>query len=70
MLVLTRKTGQSLVIGDGIEVRILAVSGDKVRVGVSADKDVPIYREEVYARIATEEATERRVNGKSAKPAA
>ena len=54
MLVLTRKTGQSIVIGDGIEVTVLSVSGDKVRIGVSADKDVPIHRNEVHERIAEE----------------
>jgi carbon storage regulator len=54
VLVLTRKTGQSIVIGDGIEVTVLSVSGDKVRIGVSADKDVPIHRNEVHERIAEE----------------
>ncbi len=54
MLVLTRKTGQSVIIGEGIEVTVLSVSGDKVRIGVTADKEVPIYRDEVYARIEAE----------------
>jgi carbon storage regulator len=51
MLVLTRKPGQSIMIGDQIEVTVLSVTGEKVRVGVTASKDVPIYRDEVYERI-------------------
>ncbi|MFN2612048.1 MAG: carbon storage regulator CsrA [Solirubrobacterales bacterium] len=54
MLVLTRKTGQSLIIGEGVEVTVLSVSGEKVRLGVRADKDVPIYRDEVYQRMVVE----------------
>lgn len=54
MLVLTRKAGQSIVIGDGIEVTVLSVMGDKVRIGVEADKDVPIHRDEVHRRIVSE----------------
>ncbi len=54
MLVLTRKPGQSIMIGDGIEVSVLSVAGEKVRLGITANKDVPIYRDEVYERIAAE----------------
>ncbi len=54
VLVLTRKAGQSVIIGDGIEVTVLSVAGDKVRVGIRADKDVPIYRDEVYERMEEE----------------
>jgi len=54
MLVLTRKAGQSIMIGDGIEVTVLSVSGDKVRLGIEADKDVPIHRDEVHRRIISE----------------
>jgi carbon storage regulator len=54
MLVLTRKTGQSIVIGDGIEVTVLSVAGGKVRLGINADRDVPIYRDEVHQRIQAE----------------
>lgn len=50
MLVLTRKAGQSLIIGEGIEVTVLSVNGDKVRLGIKAEKDIPIYRDEVYKR--------------------
>lgn len=51
MLVLTRKPGQSIIIGDGIEVQVLSVAGEKVRLGISAPKDVSIYRDEVYERL-------------------
>jgi carbon storage regulator len=54
MLVLTRRSNQSIMIGDDIEVTILAVSGEKVRVGISAPTDVPVFRKEVYLRIAAE----------------
>jgi len=54
MLVLTRKTGQRIMIGEGIEVAVLSTTGDKVRLGITAAKDVPIYREEVYRRIESE----------------
>lgn len=51
MLVLTRKTNQSIMIGDEIEVTVLAVSRDKIRLGITAPKDVPVYRKEVYLSI-------------------
>jgi carbon storage regulator len=54
MLVLTRKTNQSIMIGDEIEVSVLAVSGDKVRVGITAPRDVPVFRKEVYLSIKEE----------------
>ena len=54
MLVLTRKTNQSNMIGDEIEVSVLAVSGDKVRVGIAAPRDVPVFRKEVYLAIQEE----------------
>jgi carbon storage regulator len=56
MLVLTRKAGQSIMIGDGIEIAVLSVSGEKVRLGITADKDVPIHRDEVYRRIEAEQS--------------
>jgi carbon storage regulator len=54
MLVLTRKTNQSIMIGDEIEVSVLAVSGDKVRVGIAAPRNVPVFRKEVYLAIQEE----------------
>jgi carbon storage regulator len=54
MLVLTRKPGQSIMIGDGVEVQVLSVAGEKVRLGISAPRDVSIFRNEVYDRIESE----------------
>jgi carbon storage regulator len=56
MLVLTRKTNQSIMIGDEVEVTVLAVSRDKIRLGIAAPKDVPVYRKEVYISIKGENA--------------
>jgi carbon storage regulator len=56
MLVLTRKTNQSIMIGDDVEVTVLAVSRDKIRLGITAPKDVPVYRKEVYLSIKGESA--------------
>lgn len=55
MLVLTRKSNQSIMIGDDIEVSVLAIVGDKVRVGIQAPRDVPVFRKEVYLEIKDEE---------------
>ena len=54
MLVLTRKPGQSIMIGDGIEVQVLSVAGEKVRLGITAPREVAIFRNEVYERIESE----------------
>jgi carbon storage regulator len=48
VLVLTRKSSQSIMIGDNIEVSVLAVAGDKVRIGIDAPRAVPVLRREVY----------------------
>ena len=55
MLVLTRKTNQSIMIGDDIEVSVLAVSRDKIRLGITAPREVPVFRKEVYLSIKGEE---------------
>jgi carbon storage regulator len=55
MLVLTRKTNQSIMIGDDVEVSVLAVSKDKIRLGITAPRDVPVFRKEVYLSIKAEE---------------
>jgi carbon storage regulator len=55
MLVLTRKTNQSIMIGDEIEVTVLAVSRDKIRLGITAPRDVPVFRKEVYLSIQEEQ---------------
>jgi carbon storage regulator len=51
MLVLTRKSNQSIMIGDDIEVSVLAVMGEKVRIGIEAPRSVPVFRKEVYIEI-------------------
>lgn len=51
MLVLTRKSNESIMIGDDIEVSVLAVSGEKVRLGIAAPRSVPVFRREVYLEI-------------------
>jgi carbon storage regulator len=48
MLVLTRKTNQSIIIGDNVEITVLSVSGDKVRIGIEAPRDISVFRREVY----------------------
>jgi len=54
MLVLTRKSNQSIMIGDDIEVSVLAIMGEKVRIGIQAPRDVPVFRREVYLEIQEE----------------
>ena len=51
MLVLTRKSNQSIMIGDDIEVSVLAIMGEKVRIGIEAPRSVPVFRKEVYLEI-------------------
>lgn len=55
MLILTRRVGETLVIGDEIEVTVLAVKGNQVRIGVKAPRDVAVHREEILERIRREE---------------
>ena len=57
MLVLTRKTNQSIMIGDAVEVSVLAVSRDKIRLGITAPRDVPVFRKEVYLSIQEEQVS-------------
>ena len=54
MLALTRKKGEALVLNNNIEVTILEIRGDQVKIGVSAPKEIPIYRKEVYLQIQKE----------------
>jgi carbon storage regulator len=58
MLDLTRKSNQSIMIGDDIEVSVLAIMGEKVRIGIQAPRDVPVFRREVYLEIQEESAAE------------
>lgn len=59
MLALTRKKGESLVINNNIEITVLEIRGDQIKIGIQAPKEVPIYRKEVYVQIQkeNEEAT-------------
>jgi carbon storage regulator len=65
MLVLTRKSNQSIMIGDDIEVSVLAIMGEKVRIGIEAPRSIPVFRKEVYLEIrqeATPEETRQEVD--------
>jgi carbon storage regulator len=54
VLVLTRKSNQSIMIGDEIEVSVLSIMGEKVRIGIQAPRDIPVFRKEVYLEIQSE----------------
>jgi carbon storage regulator len=69
MLVLTRKSNQSIMIGDNIEVSVLSVMGDKVRIGIQAPQDIPVFRTEIYLEIHRDDI-DRAVDGASAPDAA
>ena len=51
MLALTRKKGEALVINNNIEITVLEIRGDQIKIGISAPKDVPVYRKEVYLQL-------------------
>ncbi len=57
MLILTRRIGESVVIGDNVTVTVLEVKGNQVRVGVDAPKEIPVHREEIAERIRLERAS-------------
>jgi len=55
MLILTRRVGETLMVGDDVTVTVLGVKGNQVRIGVNAPKDVAVHREEIYERIRQEQ---------------
>lgn len=56
MLVLTRKSNQSIMIGDDVEISVLSVMGEKVRIGIQAPQEIPVFRKEIYLEIHREDA--------------
>jgi carbon storage regulator len=59
MLVLTRKSNESIMIGDDIELSVLAVRGEKVRLGIQAPREVPVFRKEIYLAMQQQDAEAR-----------
>jgi len=55
LLVLTRKSNQSIMIGDDIEISVLSVIGEKVRIGIQAPQEIPVFRKEIYLEIHRDE---------------
>ncbi|SBS35320.1 Carbon storage regulator [Marinomonas spartinae] len=59
MLILTRRVGEALMVGDEVSVTVLGVKGNQVRIGINAPKDVSVHREEIYLRIQKEQNGEK-----------
>ena len=65
MLILTRRVGETLMIGDDVTVTVLGVKGNQVRIGVNAPRDVAVHREEIYDRIKAEQDLQKERHGHS-----
>ena len=63
MLALTRKKGESLVVNTNIEITVLEIRGDQIKIGISAPKNVPVYRKEVYLQIQKENEASLKADG-------
>jgi carbon storage regulator len=59
MLILTRRAGETVMVGSDITITVLGVKGNQVRIGINAPKDVAVHREEIYERIQSEKAAEK-----------
>ena len=62
MLILTRKVGESIMIGDSVEVKILGLRAGQVKIGIEAPRDLKVHREEIYERIRAEEENKRQTS--------